>query len=260
MAKLGYLYLRQGQWDGRRIVTSAWVEAATSPAAGPGPDDYGYLWWLRPAQRFYYASGRGGQTIYVLPEQDLVIVLAAGGGHAGSRVRDAFVLPAVKSAGPLPPNPDGLARLEAAIQTVAGSIPAEPEPVPPLPATAQRVSGRTYDLETNPFGVLSLSLAFREEVASFGWTLSIDTDENTTVVYEVGLDGVPRAAPGRFGLPAAAQGSWESEDTFVVLLDEIGNIYTWQIRLTFEGERVTVQMEEVGTGLGGASFGGRVSR
>jgi CubicO group peptidase (beta-lactamase class C family) len=260
MAKLGYLYLRQGQWDGRQIVTPAWVEAATSPPAGADSDQYGYLWWLKPSQRFYYASGRGGQTIYVLPEQDMVIVLTAGGGHVGSKVRDSFILPAVKSAVPLPPNPDGMARLEAAIQQVSASAPAKPEAVPPLPERAQRVSGQTYDLETNPFGVLSLSLTFEEEQASFGWTLSIDTDENSKVAYEVGLDGVPRVTPGRFGLPAAATGSWDSDNTFVVLLDEIGNIYTWQIKLTFEGDRVTVQMEEVGTGLGSVSFGGRVLR
>jgi CubicO group peptidase (beta-lactamase class C family) len=258
MAKLGYLYLRQGQWDGRQILTSEWVEAGTSPAAGADSEDYGYLWWLRPTQGFYYASGRGGQTIYVLPEQDLVVVLAAGGGHVGSQLRDAFILPAVKSAAPLPPNPDGLARLETAIQAVGAPVPARSETVPPLPEMAHRVSGQTYDLETNPFGVLSLSLTIQEGQASFGWTLSIDTDENAKVVYQVGLDGVPRVAPGRFGLPAAAKGWWESEDTFVVLLDEIGNIYTWQVKLTFAGERVTVQMEEVGTGLGGASFGGRV--
>jgi len=58
------------------------------------------------------------------------------------------------------------------------------------------------------------------------------------------------------GQPAAARGWWESDDTFAIRMDEIGNINTWRIRTTFDGDAVTVEMVEVGTGLGAATFGG----
>jgi hypothetical protein len=126
---------------------------------------------------------------------------------------------------------------------------------------AARVSGQTYVLDANPFGVLDLSLAFEEpDVARFRWTMSFDVDERRGVEYRVGLDGVARVTPGRLGVPATAKGAWESDDVFVVHLDEIGNIYAWRIRLAFEGDRVTVQMQEEGTELGSATFGGRIQR
>ena len=76
----------------------------------------------------------------------------------------------------------------------------------------------------------------------------------------MGLDGIDRMAPGRYGQPAGAWGWWESDDTFVIRMDEIGNINTWHIEATFDGDKVTVGMVEVGTGLGAATFGGTVEQ
>jgi CubicO group peptidase (beta-lactamase class C family) len=87
MARFGYLWLRQGAWDGRQIVPSAYVTAALKPSAH-GPD-YGYLWWLNtkgknlpglPATA-YAALGAGSNSIVVSPEHDLVVVWR---WHAGN--------------------------------------------------------------------------------------------------------------------------------------------------------------------------------
>lgn len=67
-----------------------------------------------------------------------------------------------------------------------------------------------------------------------------------------------RVSPGdRFGLPIAMKGYWETDTAFVVSYDEIANINNWRIGMTFEGDNVTVHMQE-GTGLGGATFGGKL--
>ena len=81
MLKLGYLYLREGEWDGRRIVDADYVRAATTwQSAGDatgGWAAYGYQWWVTatgagyPA---YFALGYGGQHIFVVPALDLVVV------------------------------------------------------------------------------------------------------------------------------------------------------------------------------------------
>ena len=74
MIKLGQLYLQDG-WSGEeQIISSEWVNEATSVhmetiSAIPG---YGYLWWL-PAEEGYMAIGYGGQYIAVYPERGLVI-------------------------------------------------------------------------------------------------------------------------------------------------------------------------------------------
>jgi CubicO group peptidase (beta-lactamase class C family) len=79
MAKLGYLYLNKGVWDGQQIVPTSWIEATTAKHIQvPEPlepwDLYmGYLWWLHEDGP-YAAHGMKGQFIYVIPESDLVVV------------------------------------------------------------------------------------------------------------------------------------------------------------------------------------------
>lgn len=78
MAKLGYLYLQDGQWDGQQIISARWVENATQKhTETDGALGYGYQWWTYPSLMAYTATGRYGQTIFVIPEADLVIVTTA---------------------------------------------------------------------------------------------------------------------------------------------------------------------------------------
>jgi CubicO group peptidase (beta-lactamase class C family) len=78
MAKLGYLFLHRGQWDGRRIVSSDWVNAATKTQVwADNTLGYGYQWWVSADGSAYMALGRFGQAIYVQPDLDLVVVMTA---------------------------------------------------------------------------------------------------------------------------------------------------------------------------------------
>lgn len=75
MAKLGYLYLNNGQWNGEQILSQEWIEAATQTQIKTGDDGgYGYQWWIDIDQEAYYASGRAGQLIYVIPRLDMIVV------------------------------------------------------------------------------------------------------------------------------------------------------------------------------------------
>ncbi len=78
MAKLGYLFLHRGQWDGRQIVSSDWVNAATKTHILAGNTlGYGYQWWISADGSAYMALGRFGQAIYVKPDLDLIVVITA---------------------------------------------------------------------------------------------------------------------------------------------------------------------------------------
>jgi CubicO group peptidase (beta-lactamase class C family) len=78
MAKLGYLFLHNGQWEGEQIISTEWVETATQKqVTTQGENGYGYQWWVFPDLGGYAALGRYGQTIFVAPEQDLVVVTTA---------------------------------------------------------------------------------------------------------------------------------------------------------------------------------------
>jgi CubicO group peptidase (beta-lactamase class C family) len=77
-ARLGLLFLHNGEWNGRRIVSKNWVRAATRAGSPTDPGyyaNYGYFWWFDPDRpgRFY-AFGKYGQYVYVAPDADTVVV------------------------------------------------------------------------------------------------------------------------------------------------------------------------------------------
>ena len=83
-AKIGQLFLNGGVWNGKQIVPADWVEVSTSVqnnGAGDSTGSYGYQWWVREFGGYdtYYAFGAWGQYIFVVPELDLVTVIASEG-------------------------------------------------------------------------------------------------------------------------------------------------------------------------------------
>ena len=84
---LGRLHLAEGRWNGRQVVSSAWVGEATRShveVSGAG-EGYGYLWWVDEADGSpsYRAWGYAGQLVEVVPERDLVVVVASEVDLAG---------------------------------------------------------------------------------------------------------------------------------------------------------------------------------
>jgi len=83
VAKLWYLFLKGGKWDGKQIVSPGWVKDSLTPHMTVSPNaKYGLKWWLYPygADNKFLAwggSGFGGQRPLVLPEYDLVAVYTA---------------------------------------------------------------------------------------------------------------------------------------------------------------------------------------
>ncbi|MFQ3351599.1 MAG: CubicO group peptidase (beta-lactamase class C family) [Candidatus Marivariicella framensis] len=81
-ARFGLLFLSNGNWNGKQLISEEWIKKATSPSeANPS---YGYMWWLNnpKGKRFwkkipsniYYASGFGGNYIIIIPDEKIVVV------------------------------------------------------------------------------------------------------------------------------------------------------------------------------------------
>jgi len=79
-ARFGYLFLRQGKWKNKQLISRNWIRAATTPTTiAP---DYGYLWWLNTSHKqwpslpatSFAAVGYGSNNIWIDPEHDLVVV------------------------------------------------------------------------------------------------------------------------------------------------------------------------------------------
>ncbi len=78
MAKIGYLYLRDGLWDGIQVIPQDWVQMTSSVQVHVSDSlDYSYQWWILSEAGAYYALGWGYQSITVVPDYDLVIVVTA---------------------------------------------------------------------------------------------------------------------------------------------------------------------------------------
>lgn len=82
MARFGYLFLRNGKWRDREIVSKKWIQMARTP--GPAKDDYGYAnWYLNTGRKALPAApatavqflGNGANVIYIDWENDLVAVV-----------------------------------------------------------------------------------------------------------------------------------------------------------------------------------------
>jgi CubicO group peptidase (beta-lactamase class C family) len=85
MAKIGQLVLAGGRWNDRQIVPQGWIETSTAlKLKATDGLSYGYLWWLGRSllngREVHWAGalGRGGQSIRIVPELDLVVVVTAG--------------------------------------------------------------------------------------------------------------------------------------------------------------------------------------
>lgn len=80
LAKIGYLYLHQGMWDSKQIVSKQWVKESLTPYvdASEGSENfkYGFKWWLYPlGNKFVWmARGFGGQRLMVFPDENLIAV------------------------------------------------------------------------------------------------------------------------------------------------------------------------------------------
>ncbi len=79
LAKIGYLYLNDGMWNGKRMVSSEWVKQSLTPLINAEEGmKYGYKWWLFPRKdngKFVWMClGFGGQRLMVFPDEKLIVV------------------------------------------------------------------------------------------------------------------------------------------------------------------------------------------
>ncbi len=84
MTKFGQLFLDHGQWAGEQLISKDWVQASIVgryPVPWEHYDEYGYGWYLHTQAvhgrdlGYYFASGNGGNKIYVVPDERLVVAI-----------------------------------------------------------------------------------------------------------------------------------------------------------------------------------------
>ncbi len=252
MAKIGYLYLRNGEWDGKQIVPQWWVEAATAVHAAEraSADGYGYQWWINWAGH-PMAIGFAGQYIIILPEFDLVVTFTAtqealeGSGDMpvalGADPLLALVytevLGAIESDDALPADPEAQARLAAAVDAASSGPDGESVVLPELAAA---IDGVRYRFRPNEWGWHWFEIDFDGDVA-------VIRGENVAGPYEweLGLDGRYRADADASVL---TRGAWPYEHVFVVEYYVIGHAERGTVEYIFEDGAARVRHIETTTG------------
>ncbi|MFN0178556.1 MAG: serine hydrolase domain-containing protein [Gemmatimonadales bacterium] len=111
LAKLGYLFLKGGQWEGNQLIAADWITQSVTPAKDPGARlpgfKYGLKWWLLPygdqGKLAWAMMGYGGQYLIVVPEHELIAVFTGWNidEHPGVSPRDmlARLVGAVRNGG-----------------------------------------------------------------------------------------------------------------------------------------------------------------
>jgi CubicO group peptidase (beta-lactamase class C family) len=109
MAKFGQLFLNDGVWNGKRILSRNWVEKTTRPhistdGRARDGESYGYQWWQKridldsTSVDSIVRTGWGGQAIILFPDLDALVVLT-GGNYAGDdsvyEMITRYILPAI---------------------------------------------------------------------------------------------------------------------------------------------------------------------
>jgi CubicO group peptidase (beta-lactamase class C family) len=244
-AKLGFLWLHGGEWDGKQIVSHEWVEASSRLQIDTGSNygtDYGYGMWIARQDEepgYFSADGRGGQRVVVIPSMNLIVVTTGGGFEFDDAVK--YLEAAIGDANPLPANPAGVADLENALAEVVQ--PPAAQPVPPLPDMATLISGKTYHFDDNPYRLASLRMDFNESVeATVHLTYYGDIVD---LLGAVGLDGQYRLAefsesPAEKFL-VGMRGAWSDTQTFVLDYNQVASPNALLLSVRFDGDQVTLE-------------------
>lgn len=257
-AKLGYLWLNKGVWEGRQIVSRQWVETSVMPQLSTGEEGsyYGYGWWVNTGElESYRADGRGGQYVAVVPELNLILATTGGGFELDDL--DDLLLPAlVDMRKPLPGNPAALSRLQAAVGAVARASKATT--VLPLPPMAHAISGKTFAFGANPLGIETLRIHFNDSAEA---VMHIKlADSRVPRQWPIGLDGVYRMTKGEYDHPLGLRGYWSDAQTFVFEYAGITSNDHYTLRVRFESNRVVIKAQETAHELGVTIVGRPQSR
>jgi len=253
MAKLGYLWLHDGVWDGQRILPAGWIDKARRAAVpmGLGPElRYGNLFWSIPSTDVFMAVGFHRQLIVMMPALDIVAVFTGGsryGSAAGTPSNPGYRLSAVldrlraavKSDAALPDDPAATASLKDKItEATAPEARTKSSGASPLAAS---ISGKVYRLKPNEARLASFSFTFGKDDAAYAYEVG-----GKRYGGPIGLDGLYRVGGQRLYGPSAAKGLWLDDKTFQLEVQTVGNDDAAIVTFTFDGKGVNAHLATMG--------------
>jgi CubicO group peptidase (beta-lactamase class C family) len=259
MAKIGYLYLRGGVWDGKQILPASWIQVVRKADVDMRESwakdlRYGSQFWVMPGRDAYFAVGYDRQLIVVMPKLDIVAVTTGSARFptaSGMPTRPrysfdslvGFLSAAVIGDAPLPHNPTATAELARQVKGAAIERQAE---VGEQPAMAKAISGKTWQFAPNELRIKWVTFKLDGAEASFEYEVERGPGGTPAERYggPIGFDGHYRVGGRqRYGL-SATRARWLNDGVTLVLdTQTLGNDDAARVTHVFSDKTVAVKFE-----------------
>ena len=252
IAKFGQMYLQKGMWKGKRILSEAWVNEATSKhiqsKGGSRKEEendwqqgYGYQFW-RCRHGAYRGDGAYGQYCIVMPKEDMVIAITSETSDMGAIMDQVWnhILPAVKNI-EIAADKAGQGKLKQKLTSLALPLATGK----PTSDQSLKVGGKPFAIAENALKVSQVSLTFTSDSCTF--TMADDKGthqvvsgigkwkEGFTDISTIPLKLVLTPVPGEKKTKIAANGIWTDDNTFEM---------TWRFIETAHYETVTCSFDK----------------
>ena len=267
MAKIGYLWLRGGLWEGRQILPAAWIagvrQADVDMRESWARDlRYSRQFWAMPLRDAFMAVGKHRQLIVVMPKLDIVAVMTgsqrfvsptsnvASTPRYGFGTLVSYLAAAVTSDAAVAAKPAATADLAEQVKAAAIEQPAPASASTSTsapPPMAKAVSGKTWRFAAgDPLRLKSLTLKLDDPQPSYAYEL-----DGGPPNAPVGRFGGPIGFDGRFAVggrmpygPSAARGAWSADGaSFVLEVQALGNDDVARVTHVFGDKTIELSIE-----------------
>ncbi len=253
IGKLGQLYLQQGRWNGRPLVSRRWVEVATRKEIETGKNDsswgygYGFQFWLNPPGGFR-ADGAYGQYSMVFPNKDTVVVITSESADKETTMHTVWdhLYPALTDQRTLPANAAEYRRL---CEELKGLVLPPPTLERQSPVSAS-IAGKDFLLDKNPFNAKAVAFAFAADNVIF----TLMEEGKSDIVITCGINrwvikgNRKPSAHSLFSLrridfdsPVAASAGWKDDHTLVLTFRYLEAIHGDTFTFVFDQDRLRIQ-------------------
>jgi hypothetical protein len=243
IAKFGQLYIQKGVWNGKRVLPEAWVEEATRSHINNGPNvnteweqGYGYQFW-RCRYGAYRGDGAFGQYCIVMPEQDAIVAITSAVEDM-QRVMSLVwehLLPAMKES-PV----SACQSIQTALRRKLASLSIIKPSGEYTSPNAERVSGRSYMIEDNGSGIKEVMFNFTGDGCTY---VVHDSEKEYSVKCGFGAWAEGETCLPGWTIRIAACGSWQDEDTFVMVWRYIETPFYDKATCIFTGDSLSIEIK-----------------
>ena len=252
IAKFGQLYLQNGMWNGKQVISKDWVAEASAKHIDNGKNDsswgygYGYQFWLNPPGG-YRADGAFGQYSMILPKQGAVVAITSESIATKTTMQIVWdvLLPEMKDM-PLPPEATDRITLVRELK----SLKYDPPQLAASSPFIKKITGKEFVLDQNPFNAKSVSFNFVGDKCIF----TLQEAGKPDILITNGLNkwirkgNLKPSAHSLFSLRridfdsivAAAYG-WQDDNTLILTWRYIETVHGEKFTCIFDGDKLTIK-------------------